>query len=319
MIVAFGTLFNNMRLVRYNEAGTVEIERITVPLTYAQKEKFYSRLMQDPNLNQAVELTLPRMSFELAAITYDPIRKTSIFNREFSPSSANTVQSVRMAPYNFDFSLSLYVRNTEDGTQIIEQILPYFSPDYTITADLVGLGNSIDMPIILQSVNYAPDYIGGPENVRALNWNLDFTMKGYMYGPVSDINIIRTATANVYDSTYTTTGSRSIIANTATGSGTFKNGELVYQGNTQQSATSSAFVDTWNPYTGLLKVIDTTGVLQTGKFIRGAVSNASYNISSFGTTDNQMVNITVKPDPLDANINTAFGFDVTIEEYPNIT
>lgn len=319
MVVAFGTLFNNIRLVRYNEAGTAEIERITVPLTYAQKEKFYSRLMQDPNMNQAVELTLPRMSFELTAITYDPLRKTSMFNRDFAPMNSTSIQTVRRTPYNFDFVLDLYVRNIEDGTQIIEQILPYFSPDYTLTADLANVDQPVDIPIILQSVDYRPDYIGGPDNVRALNWSLGFTMKGYMYGPSSNVSVIRTATANVYDSTFNTTGSRTLTVNTATGSGIFKTGELVYQGRTQETASASAFVDAWDPYSGRLLVVDTTGVLESGKFIRGAVSNASYNIVSFATTDNQMVNITVRPDPLTANINTAFGFDTTIEEYPNIT
>jgi len=317
MVVAFGTMFNNIRLVRYNKAGTQEIERITVPLSYAQKEKFYSRLQQDPNMNEAVQITLPRMSFEIVSITYDPIRKTSMFNRTFSPLSGDSVRSVRMAPYNFDFSLNVYVRNTEDGTQIIEQILPYFTPDYTLTADIAGLNEPIDLPIILQNVSYDPDYIGGPENLRVLTWTLNFTMKGYMYGPIANTKIIRTVSANTYNDVYNTSNTRKITV--TNGSGTFKVGELLFQGDSYDTATATTFVQSWSPTTNTLIVVDTSGVLESGKFITGVVSNAAYNIASFSTNDFQLVNIEVNPDPNTANSNSAFGFDTTIEEFPNIT
>jgi hypothetical protein len=317
MVVAFGTMFNNIRLVRYNKAGTQEIERITVPLSYAQKEKFYSRLQQDANMNQAVQITLPRMSFEITSITYDPIRKTSMFNRTFSPLNSDSVRSVRMAPYNFDFSLNVYVRNTEDGTQIIEQILPYFTPDYTLTADIAGLNEPIDLPIILQNVSYDPDYIGGPENLRVLTWTLNFTMKGYMYGPIANTKVIRTVNANTYNDVYNSSDSRKITV--AAGAGTFKIGELLYQGDSYDTATATTFVQSWSPSTNTLIVVDTSGVLQSGKFITGVVSNAAYNIVSFSTNDFQLVNIEVSPDPNNANSNSAFGFDTTVEEFPNIT
>ena len=322
MVVAFGTMFNNIRLVRYNKTGTTELERITVPLSYAQKEKFYSRLQQDPNMNQAVQITLPRMSFEMTSITYDPVRKTSMFNRNFSPLSDTLLRSVRMTPYNFDFSLNIYVRNTEDGTQIVEQILPYFAPDYTLTADFTGLNQPIDIPIILQNVVYDADYIGGPETLRVLNWTLNFTMKGYMYGPIANVDVIRTSTANTFNDVFSLDSSRKITVNSATGSGgtgSFKVGELVYQGNNFDVASATGYVNSWSPSTNTLIVVDTTGVLTSGHFITGAVSNASYNIISFGTNDQQLVSITVSPDPNTANVNTAFGFDTTVEEFPNIT
>jgi hypothetical protein len=321
MVVAFGTMFNNIRLVRYNKAGTTEIERITVPLTYAPKEKFYARLQQDPNMNQAVQITLPRMSFELASITYDPVRKTSMFNRTFSPLNDTQIRSVRMAPYNFDFTLNVYVRNTEDGTQIIEQILPYFTPDYTLTGDVVGLSEPIDLPIILQNVTYDPDFVGGPDDLRVLTWTLNFTMKGYMYGPISNVSVIRSATANTFNDTFNLDSARKLTVNSATGSGgagTFKIGELVFQGDSFDVATSTAYVDSWSPSTNTLILVDSSGVLESGKFITGAVSNASYNVVSFGTNDQQLVNITITPDPNTANVNTAFGFDTTIEEFPDI-
>ena len=317
MVVAFGTMFNNIRLVRYNKAGTQEIERITVPLTYAPKEKFYARLQQDPNMDRAVQLSLPRMSFEMTAITYDPIRKTSLFNRNFAPQNSNTVRSTRMTPYNFEFTLNIYVRNTEDGTQIVEQILPYFAPDYTLTADLAGLNEPVDIPIILQNVSYDPDYVGGPDTLRVLTWTLTFTMKGYMYGPVSNVSVIRESTANVYNSTFNLSNSKKITV--STGSGTFKIGELVFQGDNLDTATSTSFVDSWSPTTNTLILVDTSGVLTTGKYITGALSNASYNLISYGSDEGQLIHVSVKPDPLSANINTAFGFDTTVEEFPNIT
>ena len=126
LVVAFGTMFNNLQLFRYDKSGNVEIERITVPLSYASKEKFYSRITQDPTLNKEVEITLPRMSFEMTGITYDPLRKVSLINSLYSPS--NNFSAVKQTPYNFSFVLSIYTRNTEDGTQLVEQILPYFAP-----------------------------------------------------------------------------------------------------------------------------------------------------------------------------------------------
>ena len=322
MVVAFGTMFNNIRLVRYNKAGTTEIERITVPLSYAQKEKFYTRLAQDPDMNQRVQITLPRMSFEIVSITYDPIRKTSMFNRTFTPLNSTGVRSVRMSPYNFEFALNVYVRNTEDGTQIIEQILPYFTPDYTLTADIAGINEPIDIPIILQNVSYDPDYVGGPENLRVLTWTLNFTMKGYMYGPISNTNIIRTVTANTFNDTFNLSNTRKLTVNSAAGSGgtgTFKVGELLYQGDSFDTATATTYVESWSPSTNALVVVDTTGVLKEGKFIFGAVSNAAYNIISFSTNDFQLSQIQITPDPNTANVNTAFGFDTTVEEFPNIT
>lgn len=316
MVVAFGTIFNNIKLVRYNKAGTVEIERITVPLSYAQKEKFYNRITQDPGLDRTVQLTLPRMSFELDSISYDPLRKTSNFNQSFVAGTSTTVKAFRMVPYNFDFSLSIYVRNVEDGTQIIEQILPYFNPDMTLTGDVLGLGKKNDLPVVLQSINNAVDAEGLPENRRMIIWTLTFTMKGFMYGPVANSEIIRKVVANTYDSTFTTTSNRRFTMNTATGSGTYKINELVYEGRSAVGANASAYVLSWSPSTNTLIVTDTSGVFTSGRFVFGAVSNAAYNLVSTSEITGQLAEITVEPDPSTANANTAFGFDTIIQEYP---
>ena len=321
MVVAFGTMFNNIRLVRYNKAGTVEIERITVPLSYATKEKFYSRITQDPNLAKEVQITLPRMSFELSAITYDPLRKRSSHVQDFGLSGGNT-RRVVSSPYNFDFTLNIYVRNTEDGTQIIEQILPYFSPDYTLTADFIGLtGLNIDVPIVLNSVSYdVTNDTGRSEDLRMIVWTLSFTMKGYMYTRISGDGaggLIRKVVANTYLMNTQTSIRKKV--NFSAGFGTYKEGELIYSGRTLEAANVTAFVESWDPVANSLYIYDIDGVIAANTKLIGAVSNAAWTISSFDASELQVVELTVQPNPLSANANNDFGFTVTIEEFPNIT
>jgi hypothetical protein len=319
MVVAFGTLFNNIRMVRYNKAGTQEIERINVPLQYAQKEKFYQRITQDPELTKEVQMTLPRMSFELDSISYDPLRKRSLFVESYSANSSTTVKVIRTTPYNFDFTLSIYVRNTEDGTQIVEQILPYFNPDYNLTLDIVGLADQkVDIPFILNNISYDVDDVGSGETTRILIWNLTFTAKGYMYGPITTKNIIRKVTANTFN-TLASEDERVVTFENSGGQGTFKIGELVYEGRDLSSANATAFVENWDPSAFRLVVTDVNGILKTGKYLTGAVSNAAYNIASFSTNDLQLSKIQVIPDPNTANANTAFGFDTLVQEFPAIT
>lgn len=320
MVVAFGTLFNNIRLVRYNKAGTTEIERINVPLQYSQKEKFYQRITQDPDLNMQVQITLPRMSFDLTSITYDPLRKRSLFSEGYSADSSTTFKTVRATPYNFDFTLSIYVRNTEDGTQIVEQILPYFNPDYNVTIDLLGLSDQkVDVPFILNSINYDVEDIGGPTPTRVLVWTLTFTAKGYMFGPITSRKLIRKSTANTYNSLFELDNLRLVnMANTG-GQGTFKLGELVYEGRELSSANASGFVKSWNANTFKLVLDDVNGEIKTGRYLIGAVSNASYNVATLGTNESQLLKIQITPTPNTANANTAFGYDELVQEYPNIT
>lgn len=316
MVVSFGTLFNNITLKRYNKAGTQEIERINVPLMYAQKEKFYQRITQDPELTKETMMTLPRMSFEMTGITYDPLRKRSNFVNSFASGSTNsTVKNIRATPYNFDFSLSIYVRNVEDGTQIVEQILPFFAPDYTVTMNLVGVdAEKVDVPFILNSVDQSVDDVGDGNTVRIIIWTLTFTAKGYMYGATTESKIIRKSTANTYDTTYNTTGQKEIVFNT--GTGTFKIGELVYEGRTLSEANATAFVHSWSADSNTLIVVDTNGLFNTGKYITGAVSNASWNIQSFATPNYQLTRQVIYPDPMNANADTAFGFTEVLQETP---
>jgi hypothetical protein len=319
MVVAFGTMFNNLRLHRYNLAGTTEIERITVPLNYVTKEKFYQRITQDPKLEKEVQITLPRMSFELSSIAYDPSRKISPYIRQFGALDSTSLKTVTMAPYNFNFQLYIYVRNTEDGTQLIEQILPYFNPDYTMTLNLVDIGNPVDVPLILQSVDYnASGSDGPPQELRILQWNLGFQMRGYLYGPESNVKVIRQSTANTFQFNTSNTGPQAFLM--SSGTGDYQAGELVYQGRNVDGASASGFVSSWDTVANTLIVNDISGSFDVNTRVTGAVTNTSYVLSSYrSAADYQLNSITVTPDPNTANANTAFGFDIAIESAPNIS
>jgi hypothetical protein len=321
MVVAFGTMFNNIRLVRYNKTGTAEIERITVPLSYAAKEKFYTRITQDPNLNQEVQITLPRMSFELDSITYDPLRKRTPYINEYSAESNTSLKSGYKTPYNFNFSLNIYVRNTEDGTQIIEQILPYFNPDYTLTANLVDVGPPLDIPIILQNVTYnVANDTGSAEDMRIINWTLTFTVQSYLFGPIggdgANGKLIRKVIANTY-ADVAGIGTDKVLSLT-NGTGNYKIGELVFTDRTIEDANVTAFVKAWDPVANNLVIEDINGVLTVNTNITGAVTNASYRIASYDNYENQVIMLTIEPNPLTANANDDFGFTETIYEYPNL-
>jgi len=315
LVVAFGTMFNNMRLVRYAKDGTTEIERITVPLMYASKEKFYQRVQAAPDLYNPVNLTLPRMAFEMNGISYDPLRKISNFSEQFAEGLPLGLKKVRYTPYNFDFNLYCFVRNTEDGAQIVEQILPYFTPDYTVTLDFVGINDmKLDVPIVFNSITYDDSHEGDPESTRSIIWTLNFTAKGYLFGPVGDIKMIKKATANVYDSTFETNPLKEMTLDD--GAGDYRYNELVYQGTKAEEATVTAYVRSWSNTTNTIIVYDTNGTFRTNTVLVGAASGARYNVASLSVNPNQLVNIEVTPLPADANNESeAFGFSTTITEY----
>lgn len=321
LVVAFGTLFNNMRLVRYDSStnpGT-EIERINVPLMYASKEKFYMRIANSPDLLNPVNLTLPRMAFEMNGISYDPLRKISNFTDQFAEGLPLGLKKIKMTPYNFDFNLYAFVRNTEDGAQIVEQILPYFTPDYTVTLDFVGIEDfKMDVPIVFNSISYDDSHEGDPEATRSIVWTLNFTAKGYLFGPVSDIKMIKKATANIYDSTFESNPLKEMTLED--GSGTFKVDELVYQGASLGSASASGYVRSWNSTSNTIIVYDTNGTFRIGAQLIGAVTGAKYNVASYSTDPNLLVSVAVEPVPNTANSEAeAFGFSTSITELGNTT
>jgi hypothetical protein len=182
VVVAFGTMFNDLEVVRFSKNGTPQ-QKMTVPLSYGAKEKYLTRIISNPNLTKSVNTVVPRMSFNLDGLQYDSSRKkqTTLQNISFSQNNG-VVSQYAPVPYNFDFSLSIYVRHTEDGTQILEQILPFFTPDFTVTVDFIdSMCQKYDMPIMLNSVTNNTDYEGDMLTTRLITWDLNFTAKGYIW------------------------------------------------------------------------------------------------------------------------------------------
>ena len=200
-VVAFGNMFNQIQLVKYEKNTFTEVERITVPISYSANENYAQRLLGNPDLPPAIQIKLPRMSFELTDVRYDPDRKLSTLGEECAVVNGVTKTVPTPVPYDLGFELNIYVRNMEDGTQIIEQILPYFNPEYTMAMTYIDeMGLTKNVPLILDNISHSMDYEGNNETVRMVTWRLTFTMKAYFYGPVSPNNrgLIRTVHANTY-------------------------------------------------------------------------------------------------------------------------
>ena len=186
MVVAFGSLFNTIEVRRTNSAGSV-VDTIKVPLSYGPKEKFLTRISADPNLNPSIALTVPRMGFELTAMTYDGVRKLNTMGRNVAAGTTGLKKQFNPVPYNWDFSLYVYVKNAEDGTQILEQILPFFTPEFTVTMNLVSsMSEKRDIPLVLNSVTSEDTYEGDFASRRSIIWTLSFMMKGFLYPDVAD-------------------------------------------------------------------------------------------------------------------------------------
>jgi hypothetical protein len=203
VIVAFGTMFNNIQIVRKNNTGAV-IQSMKVPLAYGPKQKYLTRLDTDPSLSNATAITLPRLGFEIGALSYDSARKLNRVQKfkkvKSSTDDSNKLDTQFMpVPYNMEISLFAMAKNSDDALQIVEQILPYFQPDYTLTInDMSDMGIKRDVPIILNSVGYEDSYAGDFLSRRAIIYTLSFTTKFYLYGPVTSSKIIKTVQVDQY-------------------------------------------------------------------------------------------------------------------------
>ena len=186
VVIGFGTLFNDIHITRKDSSGNVQ-QSMKVPLAFGPKQKFLVRLREDPNIAKSVAITLPRIGFEIGAISYDPARKLNKIQKvKKAGTSGNKVDTQYMpVPYNIDFELYAMSKNSDDALQIVEQILPYFQPEYTITInDIVQMSNKRDVPIILTGISYEDNYEGDFTERRAIIYTLSFTAKAYLYGPV---------------------------------------------------------------------------------------------------------------------------------------
>ena len=204
-VIAFGTIFNNINIKRLDSSGN-PLQNIKIPLSYSPKEKFIARLDQQSSLtgsDSSVAITLPRMAFDISGYAYDPSRKlnknqklgvvttnadTTKLNAQYSP-----------VPYDVSIELNVFTANSDDGLQIIEQILPYFQPDYTVTMiESTTMDTKRDIPFILENVGYEDTYTGSFTERRAIIYTFNFVAKAYVYGPVTTAKPITKAEVTAY-------------------------------------------------------------------------------------------------------------------------
>ena len=213
MTVAFGQVFNNIQIKRTGSDST--IQSIRVPLAYAPKEKFLVRLDQQASLDdRQFAITLPRMGFEISGIEYDGSRKLTKVQKFKSTKSNTGVMNFNFmpVPYNISYNLYCFTATAEGGLQIVEQILPYFQPDYTVTINVIPeMGIKRDVPIVLNNINYEDSYSGDFESRRAVIYTLNFTAKTYLYGPASTQKVIRETQADLHTKLPTSTREERII------------------------------------------------------------------------------------------------------------
>ena len=201
VIVSFGTMFNDIQLVRKDNSGVIT-QSMKVPLAYGPRQKFLVRLREDADLTKQVAITLPRIGFEIKNLSYDSGRKLNRVQQFKKVKGSETKQldaQYMPVPYNLELELYVMAKQSDDALQIVEQILPYFQPDYTLTInDMADMGIKRDVPIVLNSIGYEDSYEGDFTSRRALIYTLSFTAKFYLYGPVTSSKVIKTVQVDQY-------------------------------------------------------------------------------------------------------------------------
>ena len=178
-------MFNDINIEKKNSSGVV-VSRQKVPIAYGPKQKFLSRIRQDPSLTRQVAIQLPRLAFEMTGMNYDPIRKLNsvgaLTHKETINGNRNIKKMFNPSPYLFDFSLYAFVDNAEDGTQILEQILPFFTPEFNVSVNiLTDMGIKLDIPIVISGATSEDSYEGEFSARRTIIWTINFTLKGFIY------------------------------------------------------------------------------------------------------------------------------------------
>ena len=199
-VIYFGSLFNDIVIERRDNDESL-IQSITVPIAYGPKQKFIARMEEDLKAERSIAITLPRISFEITAINYDAGRKLNnqqkiVIQNPINSNEYNYVHT--LIPYNITFSLSVYSKNIEDNLQVVEQILPYFAPEWTSSIILIpDLDLAMDIPVVLQNVVMSDRYEGSMETPRYIVNTMQFVMKGWLCGPIRNIGIIKRTTVNI--------------------------------------------------------------------------------------------------------------------------
>jgi len=331
IVVAFGTIFNDIQLQRYTKDGNTKKEIFRVPLSYGSKERYLTQITSDPTLTKSINVSVPRISFELTGMSYDSSRKQQSLIQNFALNANGGINTqYTPVPYDFNFSMSIYVRNTEDGTQIVEQILPFFKPDFTVTVDFItGMDQKYDMPITLNSVNTTTEYEGGLNDgsTRLILWDLDFTVKSYLWPAVKTpkglIGALNTTTGlygrantNIFIDTQNRDAQR-VTVDYANGNNYFITAETIRVDRPDSNEITGKVVYFSNSNTGILVVEQLTQLLQANDVVVGDYSNASYNVTAVAVSPVKAIAIVTEPDPQNADPDDEFGFSETITNWPN--
>jgi len=322
-VVLFGALFNDIFYVR-ETAARARKERQKVILNYAPKEKFLTRLRSDPTLTKSIQTTLPRMSFVMTGMRYDPTRKQESTIRHRARNSANTAYPQAQyvgVPYDFTFGLSIYARNIEDALQIVEQILPFFTPDYTVSAQVSQELDVVkDIPIILDSVDEKIDYEGAfADGTRMVMWDMGFTLKGYLFGPVANTAIIKgvqtgnTIVGGVYTNLYEDVNNKLLQKVVLTdGYGNFLEREPVRE--PDRSITGTVY--SWANTSNTIILSSMTGVLRANDELWGLQTGSHWTVQSVEITALKDAQIHIYQNPLAATEDDDYGYTTVITEFP---
>lgn len=290
--IYFGSLFNDIVVERTNEIGVVQ-QTITVPIAYGPKQKFIARLEEDPRAERNIAITLPRMSFEISSIQYDPTRKLNMLRKIVKTPRDNNSNEMNYtytpAPYNITFSLSIYSKNTEDNLQVIEQILPYFTPEWTSSVTLIPEMNlSMDIPIILQNVNMTDRYEGPIENTRYIVNTLQFIMKAHLFGPVTNTGVIK----RVYVNFGEMDGLVTDLYVTSNNNPAFLIGDIVYQTNGRKIVSRGEVNYSTEDY---VRVGNTSGTFNTSNTLISVSSNRRASVTNVVANNILYEKVTITP------------------------
>ena len=283
-VAVFGTLFNDINVERKNSGGTV-IEKIKVPLAYGPKQKHVLASQETTTVTRQTATRTPRMGFALTGVSYDSVRKLNTIGRNIAANTAAGTSTLMTqfnpVPYNFDFTLFILVKNAEDGTQILEQILPFFTPEFTVTVNTIPeMGIKADTPIILNSADVSDEYEGDLDQRRTIIWTLSFLLKGYIYPDLKTSKVIRTIEVN-----FRLTGSGD--------EGTEEMAqEFIILETTAATSTSSDYI-----------------LLESGDYERIMNESSSQDVGDASVK----TRYTVVPSPTTATADSDFGFSETFE------
>jgi hypothetical protein len=203
IVAVFGTIFNDVSIAKKVNGKMTGIQR--VPISYGPKQL---SSQQNEEFGD-VAIKLPRMSFEITSIAYDSTSKLNKLNSKLylvEGDSDTKTKIYQGIPYKVSIQLSILAHHQDDALQVFEQIVPYFTPDYTVAVkDLEGPGSITDVPILLTATNLQDDYEGDFGNSRrtiiyTLDFDIKFKFMGIQSGPAK---IIKVVDVDLYDTPIT--------------------------------------------------------------------------------------------------------------------